>query len=364
MSDDSRFLQPPRPARDAEPKISRSPGFVEWMLAERLSLAFTSYNSGGLIVAGVAPDGRVAFNEQYYGRAMGLDYRDGTLTVASLFQIWRLRNLLNPGEFANGAYDCVLAPRQASVTGYLDVHELGVGDDGRVVFVSSLYSCLATTDERFSFRPLWQPPFVTALAAEDRCHLNGLAMADGRAKYVTAVKASDAPAGWRDRPDQGGVLIDVEANRIVTDSLSMPHSPRVREGAVWLLESGRGQLVKVDPATGAATDVAFCPGFARGMAIRNGFAVVAVSALRPDSFALPRLRAELDRRKLEDWSGILVIDLERGIVAEHMRYEAGFTELFDVAILDGIRNPTTVGPATEEILSTVRPAPGLAPAQK
>jgi hypothetical protein len=100
MTDDSRFLQPPRPNRAVEPKISRSAGLVDWMLAERLSLAFTSYNSGSLIVAGVAPDGRVAFNEQYYVRAMGLHYRDGSLTIASLFQVWRLRNLLRPGEFA------------------------------------------------------------------------------------------------------------------------------------------------------------------------------------------------------------------------------------------------------------------------
>jgi uncharacterized protein (TIGR03032 family) len=354
MTDDSRFLQPPRPNRAVEPKISRSAGLVDWMLAERLSLAFTSYNSGSLIVAGVAPDGRVAFNEQYYVRAMGLHYRDGSLTIASLFQVWRLRNLLRPGEFANAAYDCVLAPRQAHVTGYLDSHELGVTDDDEIVFVSSLYSCLATIDEQYSFRPVWQPPFITALAPEDRCHLNGLAIQDGKPRYATAVSASDRANGWRDHPDRGGVLIDIEANRTITDELSMPHSPRVHDGAVWVLDSGRGYLVRVDPASGARTDVVFCPGFLRGMSIRNGHAVVAVSALRSGSFPLPQLRRELERRKMQDWCGILVIDLERGVIAEHIRYEAGITELFDVALLPEVRNPMTIGPATEEILTSIR----------
>jgi len=45
---------------------------------------------------------------------------------------------------------------------------------GAPVFVNTLFSCLAPVSERYSFLPLRQPPFITKLAAEDRCHLNGV----------------------------------------------------------------------------------------------------------------------------------------------------------------------------------------------
>ena len=38
------------------------------------------------------------------------------------------------------------------------------------------------------FSPRWRPPFVSALAPEDRCHLNGLAMVDGVLLLVDAVE--------------------------------------------------------------------------------------------------------------------------------------------------------------------------------
>ena len=47
--------------------------------------------------------------------------------------------------------------------------------------MNTLFSCLAGLDSRYSFVPRWRPPFISALAAEDRCHLNGLAMVDGDA---------------------------------------------------------------------------------------------------------------------------------------------------------------------------------------
>jgi uncharacterized protein (TIGR03032 family) len=128
----------------------------------------------------------------------------------------------------------------------------------------------------------------------------------------------------------------------------------VHDGAIWVLDSGRGYLVRVDPATGAKTDIVFCPGFLRGMSIRNNHAVVCVSALRADSLPLPQLRRELEQRNMQDWCGILIVDLARGVIADHIRYEAGITELFDIALLPDVRNPITIGPATEEILTTVR----------
>lgn len=334
-------------------RISFSPGMVDWLLDQRLSLAFTSYQTGRLILAGVGPDGRMSFNEQDYTRAMGLHYAAGELHVASLFQIWRLANLLRPGEFANRAHDCVLVPRTAHCTGYLDVHELSVDGGGRLVFVNSRYSCLAVLDERFSFRPIWKPRFVSALVPEDRCHLNGLAMADGAPRYVTAVAATDTAEGWRGRPE-GGVVVDVGSGEIVTDRLSMPHSPRVHGGRLWVLDSGRGMLATVDERSGTVTPAAFCPGFLRGMAMAGDYAVVATSKPRRGDFGDLPLQQELERRGLAPSCGLFVVDLRSGDTVEHIRFETEIDELFDVALLPGLRNPTSIGPATEEILGSVR----------
>lgn len=346
-------LWEPAPYDPDAVRLTHSPGMAEWMVGQRVSLAYTSYQTGRLIVAGVAPDGRLFFNEQNYTRAMGLHYADGQLYVASLFQIWRLGNMLAPGEFANRAFDCVLVPRVAHVTGYVDAHELGVDRSGRVIFANSRFSCLAATDPDYSFRPIWKPRFISALAAEDRCHLNGLAMSDGVPAFVTAVSSTDTPSGWRQRPQQGGVLIDVASREIVTDSLSMPHSPRLYRGGVLVLDSGRGMLVGIDPASGARTEILFLPGFLRGMALHGDFALIAASKPRGSSVGLP-FEERLARERRAPWCGIFVVDLVKAAVVEFIRYEAEVVELFDLAILPNIRNPMTVGPATEELLTAIR----------
>lgn len=364
MTDDRRTSAPALTSAPYDPdavRLKHSPGMADWLLEHGLSLAFTSYATGRLIVAGVAPDRRLFFNEQNYTRAMGLHYSGGQLHVASLYQVWRLSNMLAPGEYANRAFDCVLVPRTAHTTGYVDAHEMNVDGQGRVVFVNSRYSCLATLDPDYSFRPIWKPPFITELVPEDRCHLNGLAMEDGAPRYVTALSGTNSPSGWRERPGEGGVLIDVRSDRIITDRLSMPHSPRIHDGAVWLLDSGRGYIVRVDPATGESEDIVFCPGFLRGMTIHDGHAIVAVSKERENSATLP-LREELRKHGTEGWCAILVVDLRRQAIVEYIRYETEITELFDVAALPGIRNPITIGPSTEELLTTIRINPAFAAA--
>src|SRR5688500_3139105 len=131
---------------------------------------------------------------------MGLAYRSGRLYLASQFQLWRLENILRPGETANQHFDALFVPRNAQTLGDIDVHEIAADDSGRVVFVNTSYSCLATPDVRHSFRPVWKPQFVTRLANEDRCHLNGLATEpDGAPAYVSAVSRSDIVNGWRER---------------------------------------------------------------------------------------------------------------------------------------------------------------------
>lgn len=343
----------PKAAAPGQTSLSVSRGFNAWLRRMDVSLAFTSYQTGQLFLVGSHPNGTVSFNQQNFQRAMGVCWRPGRLYLGSLFQVWRLENMLRPGELANQTYDAVLVPRNSQVTGDIDVHEVGVDKDGRVVFVNTKYSCLCAFDLTHSFRPIWKPPFISKLAGEDRCHMNGMAIADGEVRYVTAVSQSDSLAGWRERRHEGGVLIDVQTNRIVTDELSMPHSPRVVGDQVYALDSGRGQIIRIDPKTGAKTDIAFCPGFLRGLSIHGGHALVTLSKPRDGSFKGLLLDEEIAKRDAEPWCGVMVVDLTSGDVVEWIRLEGHITELFDVTVMPGVRCPMSLGLGTAEIQSAI-----------
>jgi uncharacterized protein (TIGR03032 family) len=344
-----------------ETKISVSRGLAAWLNANRTSFAFTSYQSGRLFLTGTMPDGNVSVHQQAFSRAMGVCWDRGGLWLASKVQIWRLENIVPEGMLAQGRFDVSLMPRQTFITGDIDVHELEVDSEGRPVFVNTYYSCLATIDPVHSFRLVWKPDFITELAREDRCHMNGLGMLNGKPKYVTAVSQTDVANGWHGRPLPKGVIIDVEANDVVTDELSMPHSPRVTsDGKLFALDSGRGFLVEVDKATGKLRDVAFCPGFLRGLALINGFALVTVSKPRYGTFESMPIADEMLKREATAICGILIIDLNSGETVEWLRLEGDVHELFTVGLMPGVRCPMAVGPATPEFPESITFNPEIA----
>ena len=338
-------------AKPRSSNISTSRGLSTWLRTQRCAIAFSSYQTGKLFLIGAMPDGRVSFHQQTYQRAMGVHAQSQRLYVASLFQIWRLENVLAPDERANKVFDRLFVPRNAQTVGDLDTHEVGVDRAGRLIFVNTKFSCLCTTSTRFGFRPIWKPPFISRLAAEDRCHLNGLGMADGLVRYATAVSRSDMITGWRERRHEGGVLIDVQDNRIVTDELSMPHSPRVHEGRTYLLDSGRGMLVEVHVKSGKRREVAFCPGFLRGLSFHKGFALVTVSLPRDGSFSGLELDEAIRKRDGEPWCGVLVISLASGDIVEYLRFDGEIRELFDVAVIPDAVLPMAIGLNAPEIHS-------------
>ena len=153
-----------------------------------------------------------------------------------------------------------------------------IGDD--VWFVNTRFSCLCTRSHNYSFQPRWRPPFITELAPEDRCHLNGLCVIDDRIKYVSALGESNEPGGWRKNKRDGGLLMDVETNEVITRGLSMPHSPRWYRGRLWVLNSGEGGLGFIDPRTGRYESVAELPGFTRGFDFVGPLAFIGLSQVR------------------------------------------------------------------------------------
>jgi uncharacterized protein (TIGR03032 family) len=290
--------------------------------------------------------------ERTLARSMGLAVsEDGrTLFLATQYQIHRFDNVLLPGQGSAEGYDAVYAPHAAWVTGDLDVHDLGLGSDGRPLFANTLFSCIATVSDGHSFRPVWKPPFISRLAPEDRCHLNGLAVEGGEARYVTAVSRSDVADGWRDRRSDGGILIDVASGEIVVAGLSMPHSPRLHAGGLWLMNSGKGEFGHVDIESGKFEPVAFCPGYARGLAFVGQHAVIGLSLARENrTFSGLPLDDALRARDTEARCGLAVIDLARGDVIAWVRIEGLVHELYDVAVLPNVRRPSLIGFKSDEV---------------
>lgn len=330
-------------------EVFASRHFPNWLAQQRVSLALTTYQTGKLILIGLNSEGRLAVFERTFNRAMGLWAAGQTLWLSSLYQLWRFENVLVPGQLHEG-HDRLYVPRIGYTTGDLDIHDIAVEASGRVVFVNTQFGCLATLSERDNFIPLWRPPFLSKLAAEDRCHLNGLALDGGQARYVTAVSASDVADGWRDRRREGGIVVDVRTNRIVASGLSMPHSPRLHRGRLWLLNSGTGYLGSVDPVTGTFMPWAFCPGYARGLAFVGDHAVVGLSRPRQDkTFGGLALDAALASKGADARSGVHVVDLASGDTTHWLRLEGMVRELYDVAVLPGVVRPMALGFKTDEI---------------
>lgn len=333
----------------AKLELQTSRQFPAFLAEKQASLAVTTYQAGKLFLIGARPDGRLSVFERTLERCMGLVAAPGSLHVATLYQIWRFTNVLAPGEL-HGDHDALFAPRMSWVTGDLDVHDMALGRDGRPVFVNTLFSCLATVSDTDSFQPLWKPRFISRLAAEDRCHLNGMAMEAGVPRYVTLVGRSDVADGWREHRRDGGCVMDVASGEVVAGGLSMPHSPRLHEGRLWLLNAGSGEFGIVDVASGRFEPVAFCPGYARGLSFLGGFALIGLSLPRDNrTFTGLALDAALAARGAEPRCAVLVVDLRSGDVVHWVRFSGVVQELYDVAALPGVRRPAAIGFRSDEI---------------
>ncbi|MCU0567676.1 MAG: TIGR03032 family protein [Oculatellaceae cyanobacterium Prado106] len=340
-------------------QILGSPQVIDWLKTAQISLACTTYQTSRLFLLGVNPSGHLAGFERLFDRAMGLYATADRLYLSTKYQIWQLDNVLEPGQHYNG-HDRLYIPRIGRTTGDLDIHDVVAipteSGQEQIIFVSTTLNCLATVSDRHSCQPFWKPPFISKIINEDRCHLNGLAVVDHQPRYVTMVSQSDIVDGWRDRRDNGGLVMDILSNEIITTGLSMPHSPRWYRDRLWLLNSGRGEFGFVDQTTGQFEPVAFCPGYLRGLAFWQDWAIVGLSKSRKDdhTFGGLALDERLRERGVEAQCGLMMINLVTGKVDHWLWIEGGaVTELYDVQVLPGVNHPMALGFQTEEIAQLI-----------
>ncbi len=133
-------------------ELTGSRQFTSWLAEQHVSLAFTTYQSGKLFFIGLRADGRLSVFERTFNRCLGLYATAETLYVTSLYQLWRFENFLSPGQRHQG-YDRLYVPQIGYTTGDLDIHDVAVDKEGRVVFVNTLFSCLAVVPSTTASSP-------------------------------------------------------------------------------------------------------------------------------------------------------------------------------------------------------------------
>lgn len=352
-------------------EIKGSQNLTNWLTHQQVSLVFTTYQAGKVFFIGVQNDGRLSIFERTFNHCMGLWATPQTIWLSSLYQLWRFENALDPNQLHEG-YDRLYIPQMGYTTGNLDIHDIVIdGRDraaplrDRAVFVNTLFNCLATVSDTHSFIPLWKPKFISRLVPQDRCHLNGLALENGSPRYVTAVGQADTADGWRETRNGGGCVIDVTSDEIVATGLSMPHSPRVYRDNLWLHNSGTGYFGKIDLKTGKFQPVTFCPGYLRGLAFINNYAIVGISKPRENkTFSNLPLDDNLATNKTQPHCGLLVIDLKSGEIVHSLLIDGIVSELYDVAILPGVKRPMNLGFKSPEIRQMINIGSGESLLQK
>jgi uncharacterized protein (TIGR03032 family) len=339
-------LQPAAAQPPSKVSMAGSEGLWQWLDTLHISLAFSTYQTNRLFLVGCKPGGRLAVNERLFDKPMGLYAAQDSLYMACRYQIWQLQNRLAAGETHRGC-DRLYVPAIAYTTGDLNVHDVVLDKNQKLLFINTDFSCLAALRDGFSFEPVWRPPFISKLAAEDRCHLNGLAMRGGEPTYATACSRTDSAAGWRNHRVDGGIVMHIPDNEIIAAGLSMPHSPRWRRGALWLLNSGTGEFGFLDGEH--FRPVVFCPGFVRGLAFIGDYAVVGLSKLRSTAFAGLALQTRLAAEGKTAQCGLMVIDLNTGAAVHWLAINGVVEELFDVLVLPAIRQPRALGFQDDDI---------------
>jgi uncharacterized protein (TIGR03032 family) len=323
-------------------RAAHTPNFPTLLQRLGASLLVTTYQAGKLVLVRDEGD-HLNTHFRAFESPMGMALAGDRLAIGTRIEVREFIDV--PAVAARldppGRHDACFLPRSSHVTGNIQVHEMAWGARDELWAVNTRFSCLCTLDRSASFTPRWRPPFVSALEPSDRCHLNGLAMVDGRPRYVTALGETDEPMGWRDGKARGGIVMDVDSGQVIARGLSMPHSPRWHAGRLWVCESGAGTFGAINLQTGRYEPIVEVPGFTRGLDFAGPYAFVGLSQVRESAIfsGIP-----ITERLAEDerTCGVCAIDLRTGRIVALLRFETAVQEVFAVTALSGRRYPDLI----------------------
>lgn len=312
-----------------------------------ISIFVTTYQAQRVLVFSAPTPDKLFMLMRVFPRPTGMAFNQNKLAMCCKNQIWFFRTATDVRDEEGNVmpYDLIWVPRHSHVTGDIAAHQLQWNGD-ELIIVNTRFSCLSTLNPDWSFVPGWKPPFVTEYAPDDRCHLNGFCMDNNGPKYATALGETNTKEGWRENKAKGGILIDIPSGEIVARNLSMPHTPILYGGRLWLLESGTGSLLVIDEKTGQTTTVARFPGFLRGLVFYDRFAFVGLCQIREKkAFGGLPIEEMYDELKC----AIHILDVKTGQVIGFIEFTKGIEELFDMQIMAGVKNPHIIGFEEETI---------------
>lgn len=343
---DARPLSEPKESEGPLLSLEPSDGFAAWLADQEASLALTVPDLNKLFLLGTSKEGALSLFERTIPGAGAIGAQEDRLVVAADYQVITFRNLL-VGQQPVDDYDALFAPRVAYFTGDLDIRSVAIDAGGRILFSSALFSCVGTTDPDHSFRPLWRPPSITALAAETRCQLTGMAVGQGRPRLATLASLSDQPNGWRDIWPGQGVLMELPRGWAILEGLSLPQCPRGHRGKLWLLEGPTGCIGTVDVRNRRLSPVATVPGFVTALDFLGDYALVTSSVVGPCG-------TEPDQ---PGPCALHVIDVAREQVVHSLTLGGLARRLPGLAVLPGIKRPMALGFKSDQIRRVIAVGP-------
>jgi uncharacterized protein (TIGR03032 family) len=323
-----------------------TPSFVALLEQLGCSLAITNYQSSTVMTFSSLGDGRPVQMFAPFPAAMGLACDGDRLAVAARTEVIVLSNIrkLAPSlpKFP-GVFDGYLVPRVRYTVGDCSLHDMAFESTG-LLAVNTAYSCICRIDGFHSFVPVWQPPWISEIRPGDRCHLNGMALEQGEIRYATSLGTTDTPRGWTGHRLDGGVLVEVPGGRVLSSGLCMPHSPRLIDGRLYVIEAGTGTLLEIDRASGARRSIVTLPGFARGLAEHGGYFFIGLSLMRNSK---PFEGLPVERSGQELICGVVAVEIATGKVVGTLRYTGGCTEIHDLQVMAGVRRLGISGIGTD-----------------
>lgn len=313
--------------------------FPLWLRENKCNIVVSCYRKNRLFCIGMQGSGHVSTYFATVLRPMGLAYddTDGTILSSERGNITTFKCKGSETCPQYGYFDKLYLPTHVFLSSDTDIHDLRIGADSKLYYVSARFNSICMPSTENSFDVHWIPPWISTVdgmpPAEDRCHLNGMAIVDGLPRFVTSSCISDYSGAWREHHGEG-VVYDILNETIVASGLWAPHSPNWYDGKLWIAEAGTGQFGYVDLVERKFVAKKFLPGFIRGITIYNNFALINTSMDRHDyAFKDLPLGHLVEQSGARVRSGVWIIDMNTFDVRHTFEFIDPTSELYDIIVL-------------------------------
>lgn len=323
-----------------------SPQVPELLNKLNCTIALSTYQAGKIVFISPNPDNeRLTTLPRSFHKPMGIAIKGDSMVISLKDEVVVFQNSIQLAEHypnKQNIYDSLWLPRITYYTGMVDMHDIDFGDDG-IYAVNTSFSCICKLDGNYNFTPIWKPYFISETTPGDLCHLNGMVILGGKPKYVTALGTTNTPKGWKDSIINGGVLMDVDRNEIILSNLSMPHSPKMYNNELYILQSASGEFTKVDLKAKTHQVLKKFDGFCRGLSFHGDFAFIGFSKLRKNSSTF----AKLSFSDKANFSGIKIIHMPTNAEVGEIIYETSIDEIYEVLVLPNMIRPNILNTQDE-----------------